>query len=98
MSTDRSAIATYRGTGLTTQGWAFQQEIAEDYNAKPETVDMTDTSVLEGETGECGGFGNHAGDRVANLTITKVSAPVKTRGIPAGLQTNALGRSSGKGK
>jgi hypothetical protein len=92
---DNSATAVYHGFGIVTANWQTQ---AEKYNAKPVEVDMTDTSVLENETGECEAFGNHAGDRVVNLTVTKVSGPVKHRSIPANAATNqnALGRGRGK--
>lgn len=95
------ATAEYRGTGITCGGWS--QSAAEDRDA-PDENDMTadrDHDVrLEGRDGEAEGFGLHAGDRVPNLSVTRVSRPAKTHGLPSNLTANPLtaGRGLNRGR
>ncbi|MGC1888041.1 MAG: hypothetical protein WA709_18415 [Stellaceae bacterium] len=96
---DNSATARYQGYGISTAGW---QARAEDRNASPDDSDLTDDQDhdairLEGENGENEAFGNRKGDRVANLSVTRVSRPAKTRNLPADHRTNQNPLTAGRG-
>lgn len=86
-------MATYSGTGITTGGWTAGN------GENDRTCDQDENAVrLEGETGENEAFGNHAGDRVANLNVTHVSRPAKTRSLPADHKTNQNALSRGRSR
>jgi len=83
------ATAVYTGYGITVSGW----QSAGERNATPAENDMTDGQDgnavhLEGGTGEA--YGGHVGTEVPNLSVTRVSGPAKTRGLPSNLTTNPL--------
>lgn len=88
---------TYTG-GMTSWGSiAAWQAAAEEANAQSEAADLTasqdgDAIRLEGETGQTEGFGGHAGEAVPNLSVTRVSKPSVTRGVPSNLTASPLGK------
>ena len=80
--------------GMTAWGSvAALQQAAEAENARPDAAVLTDGQDgnavrLEGETGEA--YGSQVGTEVPNLSVTRVSSPAKTRGLPDSLPTNPL--------
>jgi hypothetical protein len=76
-----SATASYRGTGLTCSGWTAGN------GENDRTCDQDENAVtLDGADGEA--HGGNVGTAVPNASITKVSRPAKTRGLPADHKTN----------
>jgi hypothetical protein len=91
---DNSATAVYHGSGITTGAW----RVPADGRGNPaaEDRDLTDQDHevrLEGLTGQneftaSGGDGMHKGDRVPNLSVTKVSRPNAVHALPDSHRTN----------
>lgn len=66
---------------------------AEARDPQPEVADMTagqhpDAVRLDSETGQTGGFGSRPGEAVPNLSVTRLSTPAKTSGLPSNVSTD----------